>query len=171
MPSEKLEYHQGMHHEALHGPPPSVQGAGLRAWLKKGLASIAILWPVMLAGCESRPVSYRAAIQSANPDERIRGIRAAAEAKDQHAVPLLVDRLEDEDEAVRFFAIIALGKITGQRFGYDYALPASQRAEAVERWREYLRRGSRTASSSGSSAAAHEPAGATTDAGVRGGMP
>jgi HEAT repeat protein len=103
---------------------------------------------LLVGACESKPGVYRAAIQSANPDERILGIRAAGEAKDQHAVPLLVDRLEDEDEAVRFFAIIALDRITGQRFGYDYALPASRRARAVELWREYVRRGAQTAASS-----------------------
>lgn len=61
-------------------------------------------------------------------------------------MPLLVDRLEDEDEAVRFFAIIALDKITGERLGYDYAQPAAERAKAVERWREYVQRGQHASS-------------------------
>jgi len=85
----------------------------------------------------------RAAIQSADPNERILAIRAAGKAKDKQAVPLLVDRLEDEDEAVRFFAILALDRITGrhERFGYDYAKPARERAKAVEQWRRYVRDG------------------------------
>lgn len=67
-------------------------------------------------------------------------IRAAGEARDEQAVPLLVDRLEDEDDAVRFFTILALEKITGERFGYDYAQPASKRARSVEQWRAYARK-------------------------------
>jgi len=59
--------------------------------------------------------------------------------RDEKAVALLVDRLEDEDEGVRFYAILALDRITGERFGYDYAAPIDQRAEAVDRWREYAR--------------------------------
>ena len=122
-----------------------------------GRTGFCLLLLSFVGACESRPLSYRAAIQSANPDDRILGIRAAAEVRDRHAVPLLVDRLEDEDEAVRFFAIIALDRITGQRFGYDYALPASQRARAVELWREYVRRGAQTASSAVSPQAPESP--------------
>ncbi len=69
---------------------------------------------------------------------RALAIREAAESNDRHSVPLLVDRLEDEDEAVRLFAIKALVKMTGSRLGYDYAKPADQRAGAVAQWREYV---------------------------------
>jgi len=65
-------------------------------------------------------------------------IRAAAERGDRSAVPHIVDRLEDEDDGVRFFAILALDRMTGERFGYDYAKPATARAAAVERWRAYV---------------------------------
>ncbi len=92
-----------------------------------------------ISGCGPRP--YRANIQSESVNERILGVRAAAEAKDADSVPLLVDRLEDEDDAVRFFAILALEKITGERFGYNYASPAQQRAVSVEQWRAYVRKG------------------------------
>lgn len=94
-----------------------------------------------LAACAS-PAFLRDDIQSENPAHRILAIRAAAEARDTRSVPLLVDRLEDEDRAVRFFAIIALDKITGHRFGYDYGKPDADRRKAVERWRAYLRRSS-----------------------------
>jgi hypothetical protein len=94
-----------------------------------------ILAPI---GC-GRTGSYRANIHSDDVNERILAIREAAQKDDKTAVPLLVDRLDDEDDAVRFFAILALDKITGHRFGYDYAEPARQRAEAVERWRAYLK--------------------------------
>ena len=92
-----------------------------------------------LAGCQgSRGL---AGIQSADPLERSLAIREAAEAKDTRAVPLLVDRLEDEDDGVRFYAILALERITGERFGYHYSKPARERAGAVERWRAYVEGG------------------------------
>lgn len=82
-----------------------------------------------------RPVSF----QSDDVNERILAIRQAAEQDDKTTIPLLVDRLEDEDEAVRFFAILALDMLTGRRFGYDYGQPSDRRAKAVELWREYVR--------------------------------
>lgn len=84
---------------------------------------------------------YRAAISSDDVNERILGIVAAGEARDRGAVPLLVDRLEDEDDAVRFYAILALERITGKRFGYDYAKQSGERAASVVEWRSYVRRG------------------------------
>lgn len=99
-----------------------------------GLFMLALL-PI---GC-GRGGSSRANIHSDDVNERILAIWQAAEQDDKSAIPLLVDRLEDEDEAVRFFAILALDKITGHRFGYDYGQPARQRAEAVDKWRAYAK--------------------------------
>ncbi|MCK6457498.1 MAG: HEAT repeat domain-containing protein [Phycisphaerae bacterium] len=78
-------------------------------------------------------------IQSPDAGDRIRAIKRAGEQKDRSAVPLLVDRLDDEDEAVRFFAILALERITGTRLGYDYRLTGAERTAAVERWRIHVR--------------------------------
>lgn len=94
----------------------------------------------LLPGCANIG-PYRAAISSEDVNERILGVIAAGEARDRGAVPLLVDRLEDEDEAVRFFAIVALERITGKRFGYDYAKESRERAASVALWRAYIRRG------------------------------
>lgn len=97
-----------------------------------------------VCGCAgTRP--YRANLSSDNATERIMAVKAAGEAKDVGAVPLLVDRLEDEDAAVRFFSIIALEKITGRRFGYNYSQPSRERAAAIVRWRDYVRKGEYTA--------------------------
>ncbi len=70
-------------------------------------------------------------------------------------LPQLVDRLEDEDSAVRFAAIIALDKLTGKRLGYKYGGSLETRSAAVARWRRYV------AQRSGSRLPAGEP-GATT---------
>ena len=115
---------------------------------------------LVFSGCTG---TRRADIHSANPGERILAIRAAVEAHDQQAVPLIVDRLEDEDEAVRFYAILALDKMTGQRLGYDYAKPVEGRAPAVERWRQYVR-GGRYAETSGTHAGGGADGSASTEA-------
>ena len=75
---------------------------------------------------------------SPEPASRIRAIRAAADRRDLTAVPLLVDRLEDEDEAVRFYAIAALRRLTARDHGYRYYHPAAARDRAVKRWRQAL---------------------------------
>lgn len=61
--------------------------------------------------------------------------------KDRSAVPLLVDRLDDEDEAVRFYAILSLERIAGTRLGYDYKSGGRERAVAIQRWRERVQSG------------------------------
>lgn len=98
-----------------------------------------LLW--LVAGCQS-PMNSKPAIQSLDANDRILAIRAAADANDRAAIPLIVDRLEDEDSAVRFYAILALERMTGKRFGYDYAGPLADRNRAVDKWREYVRQSS-----------------------------
>ncbi len=66
-------------------------------------------------------------------------IKMAGDRRDRAAMPALVHRLEDEDPGVRFYAILALEKITGTRLGYDYAQPEAERNRAVKRWRNYVR--------------------------------
>lgn len=84
---------------------------------------------------------HHATLQSSDPNTRIRAIIVAGRTRDSASVPLLVDRLDDEDEGVRFYAILALDRITGTRLGYDYSANAAQRIEAVERWRAFVREG------------------------------
>lgn len=118
-------------------------------WMQRGWTCGAAVCLSLAAagGCggSAEKRTSRASIQSESASERIMAIRAAGEAKDRKAIPLLVDRLEDEDDAVRFFAILALEKTTGERFGYDYARPANERARSVEQWRAYAREAGRGA--------------------------
>ena len=93
---------------------------------------------MVLAGCQLGRPKPGAGLASADPLERIQAIVAAGETRDASAVPLLVDRLEDEDQAVRFYAIQALTRITGQDMGYRYYRPFWERARAVRRWRGFL---------------------------------
>jgi hypothetical protein len=53
-------------------------------------------------------------------------------------LPALVNRLDDDDVAVRLYTIVALEKMTGQRLGYEYAAGRGERQEAVAQWRRYI---------------------------------
>jgi len=110
--------------------------------------SIVIL-AVMLAGCGGEgTTAYRILsgqreptlhdLEAEDPAVRIQAILWAGENQVKAAVPLLVDRLEEQDPAVRFYAIQALRRITGTDRGYDYKADPAQRRAAVNRWRAAL---------------------------------
>lgn len=105
----------------------------------------AVAWAVvvaaLLAGCSGNPGprSLAAGLQSESPSERIQACIVAAGQRDPQALPLLVERLADSSADVRLFAITALKKMTGQSLGYRYYAPPTERAEAVRRWREWLK--------------------------------
>lgn len=92
-----------------------------------------------LVGCNIPP--YRANFNSDDPTERIMAVQAAAKAGDRSAVPLIVDRLEDEDNGVQFFAMLALERLTGERFGLESGQSSAERLAAVQRWRAYIDQG------------------------------
>ncbi|MCP4247263.1 MAG: hypothetical protein GY778_09470 [bacterium] len=102
---------------------------------------------VWIGGCgpslAARPVRF----ESSDPADRIRAIRQFADepagTSRSTATVALVDRLDDEDAAVRFYALAALARLTGRRFGYRPFDPPEIRRIAVDRWRVYL--GDRTA--------------------------
>ncbi len=80
-------------------------------------------------------------LEAADPTDRIRAIVATVEGAggdSQAAVAALVDRLDDEDLGVRFYAIAGLHRLTGQRFGFRAYDPVDKRRQAVTRWREHL---------------------------------
>jgi hypothetical protein len=89
-----------------------------------------------LAGC-TPAATYQRMLQSPDSLERAKGCRMAGESGDRSAVPLLVDRLEDRDRAVRMVADIALRQITYKDFGYRESDPKNLRDQAVARWRQY----------------------------------
>jgi HEAT repeat protein len=92
-------------------------------------------------GCAPPRARYPQALQSDRTDQRIWAIRRAAENQDRSVVGILVERLDDEDEAVRFYAILALERITGTRLGYRYGAPERERRQAILAWGRYLRQG------------------------------
>ncbi len=91
----------------------------------------------MLASCISAP-QWQVRLTSDDPAERIRAIRHFTQAGDTKCLPNLVTCLEDEDTAVRFYAIIGLERLTGRRHGYTYYGSRRDRAIAIRTWRQYL---------------------------------
>lgn len=102
------------------------------------LCPMAAVWITLVAleGCVS-PDTYRPMMQSADPLERAKGCRYAGRYGGEDDVPLLVDRLEDTDRAVRMMANLSLREITGEDFGYRESDPQTQRAVAIQKWRAY----------------------------------
>ena len=107
----------------------------LRVTLLGNVWSLACL----VGGCGPSGEELYRKLQDKDPSVRIAAAVRAAELKDEKAVPHLVERLSDGEDDVRFFAYIALRKITGQTMGYRYYDPPQPRAEAIRRWREWMK--------------------------------
>jgi hypothetical protein len=99
-------------------------------------------WPIiilLLAGCQNGGTSHQLAdLENPDPAVRVQAIKWAGENKITEAVPLLVDRLQEQDVSIRFFAIMSLKRITGTDNGYDYKSDAASRAQAIKKWRQTL---------------------------------
>ncbi len=96
-----------------------------------------LLVALAVSGCAT--TSWRRQLQSENPIDRINGTIAAAHADDRSALPLLVDRLEDDDQAVRMYAILALQQIEGTTLGYKYWAGPADLSHMAQRWRRHLK--------------------------------
>lgn len=96
---------------------------------------------VVAAGCDLsvRNVSVSRGLQSEDPSLRLTSAVKAANENDRSALPLLVERLEDDSPDVRMFAIEALRRMTGEDFGYRFYADEMDRAKAVKRWRKWLK--------------------------------
>lgn len=70
---------------------------------------------------------------------KIAGIRQAADRKDRSVLPDLVAALDNDDPAVRLFAIETLEKFAGERFGYEYYYDEEVRKPSMARWQEWLK--------------------------------
>jgi len=108
---------------------------------KAGFAFV-ILVPLATAclsglGCTApRPAPN---IGDSDPEVKIAGIKQAEARADRASLPALVEQLNSDDPAVRLFAIHALEKFAGDRFGYEYYLDEDERKPSLERWREWLK--------------------------------
>lgn len=85
-------------------------------------------------GCAPPPVR---SVTNPDPSGKIPAIKEAAEHHDRRVVPQLIQDLDNDDPAVRFYAIQGLQRITGETFGYRCYEDDAQRQPAVGRWHKW----------------------------------
>ena len=73
-----------------------------------------------------------------DPSVKIPAFKKAVRTKDRAAARQLVADLNNDDPAVRLFAINALERMTGRRFGYRYFDTDEARRPSVSRWNDWL---------------------------------
>jgi len=103
-----------------------------------GRAFLGLLAGSILCGVCVSCVGQPPAIASDNPDKLIPAIKAGVVAHDKRIIPYLVQDLQSNDGAIRFYAIDGLRRLTGQDLGYVYYGDADQRKAACERWQRWL---------------------------------
>lgn len=122
------------------GNLPQIDGGGsiLDYWIAVTRGKLALSCAVLaflVGGCFSPdPIS----IKSDSAPSAVPAIKEAADRNDRTAIPRLIDDLDDTDPAIRFAAITALQKMTGQTFDYNYYDDMEDRQPAVDRWRDWL---------------------------------
>lgn len=101
-------------------------------------ARLALLALMLTVPACTDPHGYRRLIHADEPRLRVQGILEATRRHDTTMIPHLIERLEDPDEAVRFFAILALRDFVGTDMGYRYGIDPSRQGPALLRWRRWL---------------------------------
>jgi hypothetical protein len=99
-------------------------------------AGIIFALSLTAGGCFSRDPK---SLNSDSAPSAIPAIKDAGQDKDRKAIPRLIDDLNDGDSAIRFAAITALTKMTGQTFNYRYYDEESERRPAIAQWRQWLK--------------------------------
>ena len=118
--------------------------------------AILLFGAIILSGC-SLPKMTRA-LNDTDPTAKIPAIKSSGASRNRESVTQLIDELESDDSAVRFYAIRALKDITGESFGYRYFDDELERRDEVARWRAWL------AKETGQAVPATVPASAPTTA-------
>jgi hypothetical protein len=91
----------------------------------------------MVCGCSGR--TGPRGLASEDSAEKIPAIKQAGDRRDKRVVPQLVKELSNDDPAVRFYAIEALERITGQTLDYRYFDDYEKRQPAIVRWQNWLK--------------------------------
>jgi len=68
---------------------------------------------------------------------RARAVAFGQSAPDATAIPVLIDRLSDDDPVVRLASHEALKKRTGQDFGYQPYVEGDELTSSVARWKQW----------------------------------
>ncbi|MEL7238973.1 MAG: hypothetical protein AAGK78_08925 [Planctomycetota bacterium] len=85
-----------------------------------------------------RPTSVAQPLTDTDPVFVIPAIKQAASESDPQQLSELVALLDNEDAAIRIYAVHALRDRTGEHFGYEPWASEEERAGAVEQWRAHV---------------------------------
>jgi hypothetical protein len=99
----------------------------------RGMLMTAVL---ATSGCFPREAQ---SIGAVDPINSIPAIQNAAQTNNRAAIPALVNQLDNDDPAIRFYAFGALNRMTGNSFDYHFYDDVDQRRPALERWRNWLK--------------------------------
>jgi hypothetical protein len=90
------------------------------------------------AGCQDPrgPIS----IKSDDPDLHIAAMQRDVSTNDHSDIPAMVDDLQSDDPAIRFYAIEGLHRLTRDDFGYHYYESDDERAPALKLWQNWLKK-------------------------------
>jgi hypothetical protein len=104
-----------------------------------------VLAAALLAGgllsCRASTEKVRSELVSGTPVQQVSAAVTVAKRGDVQSIPELIALLDDNDPAVRMYAIMALRDLTGQTYGYKFYGSQEERAAAVQRWQDALRAG------------------------------
>ena len=104
--------------------------------MRKAFALVVLAVALGHGACSAPP--REPDLNDPDPALKIPAMKRLAKAGDKKAVARLVKELNNEDPAVRFYAIRALEELTGERFGYAYFDDEVERKPALAKWNEWL---------------------------------
>jgi hypothetical protein len=91
---------------------------------------------LFLSGCSMAPKSFLS-MNDPTAINRARAVAYGQSEPDAVAIPVLIDRLSDDDPVVRLASHEALKRRTGQNFGYQPYIEGDELASAVQRWKTW----------------------------------
>ena len=100
------------------------------------VAGAATLALAFLTGCGGPPPVKD--VSNPDPSGKIPAIVQAAKKGDRRVLNQLVKDLDNDDPAVRFYAIRTLEQLTGERLGFVYFDDEVERKPALARWSQWL---------------------------------
>lgn len=125
------------------------------------LLAVALVAGLVAPGC-TLPRAPRSLVDT-DPTAKIPAIKSTADGNDQQSVDKLVAELNSDDPAIRFYAIRALQRLTGESLGYRYFDDEIEREPALRRWDAWLK-AQNPASDTPGTPPATQPTPATTPA-------
>ena len=102
----------------------------------RALAAAGAVALALNAGCGGPPPVRH--VTNPDPSGKIPAIVEAVRRGDRRALNHLVKDLDNDDPAVRFYAIEGLRRLTGQTCGYRYYDDEDERQPAIQAWKQWL---------------------------------